>query len=89
MAVFNACFWEENTLEACFIEEETMTACFGEVIEIEKDYDPSPGPYTALPETVVQTFPTKGKDMTQDFVVEEIPYAETTNIYGTTVTIAS
>lgn len=91
MARFRLDFHEENStfaLNFCEIGS-TFALDFGEVVEIEKHYDPYQGPYTAIPETVMQTFPTKGKDMTQDFVVEEIPYAETTNIYGTTVTIAS
>lgn len=80
MARFRLDFHEESS---------TFALDFGEVIEIEKHYDPFPGPYVAIPEKVAQTFATKGKDMTRDFVVEEIPYAETTNVYGTTVTIAS
>ena len=47
------------------------------------------GSYTATPKTVEQTFPTKNKSMTDDFVVEEIPYSEVSNPQGgNTVNIA-
>lgn len=49
-----------------------------------------PGPYNAIPLAWDEVIlPTKYKLMDDDVTVEEIPYAETSNIYGTTVTIAS
>ena len=52
-------------------------------------YDIYTGEYTAIPKVVAQTFETKHKLMTDNFEVEQIPYAEVGNEYGTTVTIAS
>ena len=77
------------TFQACFREENVLMACFGEVYEVAKDWDPFEGPYVVIPKVVDQTLPTKHKVMRDDVLVTEIPYAETTNIHGTTVTIAS
>ena len=42
-----------------------------------------------IPKTVDQILETAMKTMTDDVTVKEIPYAEVSNVYGTTVTIAS
>ena len=47
------------------------------------------GPYVATPKVQSQNFETKNKVMIDDFMVEEIPYDETSNEYGTTCVIAS
>jgi hypothetical protein len=47
------------------------------------------GPYEVVPKTADQVLDTDHKFLTDDVTVFEIPYAETTNVYGTTVTIAS
>lgn len=48
------------------------------------------GEYTVTPKAFDETIlPTRQKSMRMDVTVEEIPYAETSNIYGTTVVIAS
>ena len=47
------------------------------------------GEYEITPKTIAQFLYTKDKTMSKDVTVNEIPYAETTNEYGTTVTIAS
>ena len=47
------------------------------------------GPYEVIPKTVDQILATNKKRMTDDVTVTEIPYAEVSNVYGTTVTIAS
>lgn len=47
------------------------------------------GPYTVIPTTQDQKLPTNQKLMNDDVTVTEIPYAETGNPYGTTVSIAS
>lgn len=62
---------------------------FGEVTFVEHGYDPYPGPYEVIPKTVEQILATKDKDCIDDITVTEIPYAETSNVFGTTVTIAS
>lgn len=77
------------TFKATFEEDESLTASFGEVIEIDHDYDPYEGPYEVTPKTVEQILETKDKNMVDDVTVHEIPYAEVSNTYGTTVTIAS
>lgn len=47
------------------------------------------GAYEVIPKTVVQSLETTNKLMTRDVLVYEIPYDETSNLYGTTVVIAS
>lgn len=61
---------------------------FGEIQVIHTDYDPFEGPYEVIPKTYDQVLRTKDKNMEDDVLVYEIPIAETTNEYGTTVTIA-
>ena len=60
-----------------------------EVYEVDRDRQVYPGPYEAIPEVNAQTLPTKDYVMIDDVTVHAIPYAETSNTYGTTVTIAS
>jgi len=74
---------------AVFQETDSLYADFNSVIEVDKDIDPYLGPYSAVPAVYDQVFATKQKTMMDDFTVEEIPYAETSNNYGTTVIIAS
>lgn len=47
------------------------------------------GEYEIIPKTFTQFLDTKDKTMSKDVTVYEIPYTETTNEYGTTVSIAS
>lgn len=47
------------------------------------------GPYVVIPKTEDQVLATNKHVMTDDVTVKEIPYAEVSNVYGTTVTIAS
>ena len=47
------------------------------------------GPYEVTPAVYEQSLPTAHKMMRDDVTVFEIPYAEVSNVYGTTVTIAS
>lgn len=47
------------------------------------------GEYLVIPKTEEQKLRTKKKLMADDVTVEAIPYAETSNQYGTTVSIAS
>ena len=60
---------------------------FDEIMVI--DADPYEGPYLVIPKTIDQVLATKNKTMRDDVTVTEIPYAETSNIHGTTVVIAS
>ena len=53
------------------------------------DKDLYPGPYEVTPRLAPQTMETAGTVMAGNMLVRGIPYAETTNDYGTTVTIAS
>lgn len=75
------------TLEFC--EPKDMELIFGEVIEVHHGVDPYAGPYDVIPKTYDQVLATKNKNMSDDVTVYEIPYDEVSNIYGTTVTIAS
>ena len=47
------------------------------------------GEYSVIPKTFIQYLYTQDKVMSENVTVYEIPYAETTNEYGTTVSIAS
>lgn len=47
------------------------------------------GEYEVTPKVVSQTLQTNNLRMHDDVLVHEIPYAETSNEYGTTVSIAS
>lgn len=48
------------------------------------------GPYTVTPKAFDETvLDTRQKSMRSNVTVEEIPYAETSNVHGTTVVIAS
>lgn len=47
------------------------------------------GEYSVIPKTIIQYLYTKDKVMSNDVTVYEIPYHETANEYGTTVSIAS
>lgn len=47
------------------------------------------GSYEVTPMTYPQYLETQNKMMTDDVTVYEIPYSETSNVYGTTVVIAS
>lgn len=47
------------------------------------------GTYEVIPKTIMQYLYTRDKTMKKNVTVYEIPYAETSNEYGTTVTIAS
>ena len=48
-----------------------------------------PGPYEVTPAVYEQSLQTARLMMRDDVTVHEIPYAETSNVYGTTVSIAS
>lgn len=73
-----------------FEEDSEFVLDFGEVFEIDHDYDPYLGPYEVTPLAWQdQILPTNGKNMTDDVTVFEVPYAEVSNPYGDTVTIAS
>ena len=47
------------------------------------------GEYIVTPNVFVQTLDTNNKLMTDDVTVLEIPYSEVSNLYGTTISIAS
>ena len=47
------------------------------------------GEYEVIPKTFIQYLYTQDKTMSKNVTVYEIPYAETPNDYGTTVSIAS
>lgn len=73
-----------------FEESQELSLEFGEVIYVHHDYDPYEGPYEVTSRPWEDyTLPTKDKNMTDDVLVHQIPYAETTNEYGTTVSISS
>lgn len=86
---FQMQFHEASTFSVGFFDGGAFGAEFGQVYEVAKDFDPYTGVYVVIPKTFDQTLLTKRKVMTDNVLVKEIPYAETANTYGTTVTIAS
>ena len=59
-------------------------------IQVAGFYEHFAGPYRSTPRAFEeQEYETKNKVMDENFIVEEIPYDETRNDYGTTVVIAS
>ena len=73
---------------ASFTTRTGMRAWLGQITETGEG-DPYLGPYEVTPQVYEQTLETKNKSMRDDVRVYEIPYAEVSNIYGTTVVIAS
>lgn len=67
---------------------EELDADLGKVYEV-KSGEYFEGPYEVTPAVYEQSLPTARKLMREDVTVFEIPYAEVSNIHGTTVTIAS
>lgn len=59
----------------------------GEFIQIDREH--YTGEYIVIPKVYDQFLYTNGLVMDDDVTVTEIPYAETINPYGTTVSIAS
>lgn len=91
-ATFKIKFTEDEDLKLSFTELENDFSCaFENVYYVDPHPCPPPyeGPYTVIPKTVDQILETAMKTMTDDVTVKEIPYAEVSNVYGTTVTIAS
>lgn len=52
------------------------------------DYPNYDGEYEIIPKTTSQTLETKNKITREDIKVKEIPYSETPNVYGRTISIA-
>lgn len=73
---------EDNSLDLYFDFELNF-------IKSECDYPEYEGTYDVIPKTYDQYLETRNYVMKDDVTVHEIPYAETSNTYGTTVTIAS
>ena len=72
---------EPKTLYMKFIEEPRIlnaTLNIAGAVQLEY-YD---GPYISIPNKFAQTYPTANKVMREDFVVDEIQYAQVTNISG-------
>lgn len=89
-ATFRAKFSEDENLKATFLDDMQLLADFGDVIEVTHEYDPYEGPYIVIPKAWQdQILATKDKDMTDDVTVTEVPYTEVSNLYGTTVSIAT
>lgn len=92
-ATFGAIFEErDGTFEATLAETNgTFEADFGEVYWVDPHPLPDPyeGPYVVIPKVIDQYLATNNKRMTDDVTVTEIPYVEISNLYGTTVSIAT
>ena len=72
---------EPKTLYIKFIEEPRILSAklnIENLVDLEY-YD---GPYISVPNKFAQTYPTANKVMREDFVVDEIQYAQVTNISG-------
>lgn len=72
-ATFNATF-EEQPGE--------YNASFGEVIEIDRHFDPYRGDYDITPKYIEQVLETRNKVLTDDVTVYSIPVNVTTNPQG-------
>lgn len=77
------------TFRVRFTETNDFKVTFGEVIEVDHDYDPYPGPYEVIPKRRDQILATNGKNMEDDVTVKEVPWTEVSNPTGTTYTIAA
>lgn len=91
MADFNATF---QTTDATFTAEMSsgaseVNAAFGEVIIVDHSWPLYDGPYTVTPDLIEQTLDTERRRTAENITVEAIPYAEVSNPFGTTITIAS
>ncbi len=61
-----------------------------EVVEkFETEKEKYKGPYSVIPDVTLQVLNTKDLAMEDDVTVHEIPYKETSNEHGITVSIAS
>lgn len=70
-------------------KDEVLDFVMAECIKIIQG-DHYPGPYEVIPKAwQEQSLKTKDKVMDKNVTVYEIPYDETSNVYGTTVVIAS
>ena len=72
---------EPKTLYMKFIEEPRILSAklnIENLVDLEY-YD---GPYISIPNKFAQTYPTSNKVMREDFVVDEIQYAQVTNLAG-------
>lgn len=76
-----------DCLRCEIVEQPHITLCF--VTDGGGRWPPYEGPYEVIPKTVDQTLQTKQKSMVDDVTVKEIPYVEVSNIFGTTVSIAT
>ena len=79
----------DNRIILCGNIETASLILSGDIRIGNSDQETYLGPYLVIPKTVDQTLNTANKLMREDVTVTEIPYAETSNVYGTTVTIAS
>ena len=66
-----------------------IDAEWGDVIIIDRTSPEYEGSYDIIPRLEEQVLPTEKRQTMEDITVRAIPYAETTNVYGTTVVIAS
>lgn len=72
---------EPKTLYMKFTEEPRILSAklnIENLVDLEY-YD---GPYISIPNKFAQTYPTANKVMREDFVVDEIQYAQVTNLAG-------
>lgn len=70
-------------------EADSIDFVLDDYVNIAPTYETYEGPYTVIPKVVDQMLATKDKLMLDDVTVTEIPYVEVSNIYGTTVSIAT
>ena len=88
MTELNFTIVEENQL-SFNIEEENITFNLDLNYQVIGGVPWYEGDYEVIPKTIPQTLETNNLRMHDDVFVHEIPYAETSNEYGTTVSIAS
>lgn len=69
--------------------EQALDLRTGMKVAPSREYDHYEGPYEVTPAIHEQELATKTKLMDYDVIVFEIPYVETSNVFGTTVIIAT
>lgn len=84
---------KDNRAVARLRSPSALSANARDILNIVKDYSNAPlytGEYTVTPKAFeAQSLPTTDKLLTQDVTVLRVPFFETSNIYGSTVFIAS
>ena len=81
-ATFHATFEDDREFNIAFSENAPFSTDFGEVIQIDRHFDPYRGDYDITPNYSDQILATRNKVMTDNVTVYQIPVNVTTNPQG-------